>query len=355
MVKANEKSAPGIIAHRGAPTRYPENSLAGYKAVLNMAMLYPQQKIFIEVDVRTTKDKVAIALHDSRINRTLEGQGECFDYKAEKLLAIPCRPVAMHKPDSELDFDAIKAQRQSDAPLWEIEKPQGRSPGDYRVASIEEILELARKTNKYLIKVGRPVGICLDLKAPQVLPALVKTLNDFAQERPNAIIPMIALGVTSRVGKRDMKKEFWNRLDEGAQRYFFETPEQIRQAKVHATNLHTTPGKGYAKTVARWLSTNIMNMLFPWHLIGDHNMIGVQPEHPGKGLRVAGNNYCMRTVEEVRRAAHRQDLIWVDNVWDAVQTLQQLQEIGQVPLAAPHRYEWVHDGRVGPAVTREKG
>ncbi len=299
-----------------------------------MAMLYPQQKIFMEVDVRSSKDDVSIALHDSRLNRTIHGDGECFNYSAKKLLAMRCKDVPPKRKESEVDFTTMTMPSNPHAVLWNITAATDNDPGDYRIATIDEILELTRLTNKYLIHVGRPVGICLDLKAPQALPGLVRTLNDFAGEHPKAIVPMIALGVTSRVGLKDMKKSFWEKLDEPVQRFFYETPDRLKSA-VHTAKLNITPGRGLAGKVARVLSTSIMNMAFPWNLIGDHGMIGAQPEDPHKGLRVAGNNYCLTSVEQVRAAASRQDLIWVDNVWDAVRTMHELQQEGQIALAAP--------------------
>lgn len=47
-----------LIAHRGEPERFPENSLAGYRAVLDAGAL------FVETDVQITADGIAVLSHD---------------------------------------------------------------------------------------------------------------------------------------------------------------------------------------------------------------------------------------------------------------------------------------------------
>jgi glycerophosphoryl diester phosphodiesterase len=47
-----------LIGHRGEPERFPENSLAGFRAVLEAGALY------IETDVQITADGIAVLSHD---------------------------------------------------------------------------------------------------------------------------------------------------------------------------------------------------------------------------------------------------------------------------------------------------
>lgn len=68
----NDKD-PVIIAHRGAASRAPENTLAGIEAgVLSGAP-------FIEVDVQRTADGVLILMHDATVDRTTDGSGLVAD------------------------------------------------------------------------------------------------------------------------------------------------------------------------------------------------------------------------------------------------------------------------------------
>ena len=326
MAESSNATIPCLIAHRGAPTRYPENSLAGYKAVLNMAMLYPDLKTFIEVDVRTTRDEVAIALHDKHIDRTLHGYGICYQQDWPQLRDLKCKSASHAFHDAPLNFSQLKHERESAAPLWEIAPATASGPGDYRMATIEELLELTRLTNKYLMKVGYPVGVCLDLKAPEILPTLAKTLKRFAAEHANAVVPIIGLGIETRVSKRDMQ-HFWKALSYEAQRFFYETPELVSEV-IHQTNLRTNTGPGFSRQVASAVSSALYNMVTPWRLIGNHAML------ENANMLVKGNHHCLTSMEDVRAAAKRQDLIWVDRVWDSLLTLDGMRRAGELPPAS---------------------
>ena len=54
---------PLIIAHRGASSEAPENSLASYK------LAWEQKADAIELDLRKTKDGIFICAHDNNFNR----------------------------------------------------------------------------------------------------------------------------------------------------------------------------------------------------------------------------------------------------------------------------------------------
>ncbi len=75
--KLNEK--PIIIAHRGASTSAPENTIAAFKKAIE------EGSDAIELDVRLTKDKEIIVIHDSRLERTTNGRGKVSDYKIADL------------------------------------------------------------------------------------------------------------------------------------------------------------------------------------------------------------------------------------------------------------------------------
>ncbi|MDO8213946.1 glycerophosphodiester phosphodiesterase family protein [Conexibacter sp. CPCC 206217] len=60
---------PFISAHRGAVTFAPENTLDSYEAALAYGV------DTIEVDVRLTKDRVLVGLHDETVDRTTDGSG----------------------------------------------------------------------------------------------------------------------------------------------------------------------------------------------------------------------------------------------------------------------------------------
>ena len=68
-----------IIAHRGASAYAPENTLDSFKKALSMGARA------IECDVRMSKDKKLVVIHDETIDRTTKGKGFVRDFSAEEL------------------------------------------------------------------------------------------------------------------------------------------------------------------------------------------------------------------------------------------------------------------------------
>jgi hypothetical protein len=66
-----------VIAHQGDTRAAPENTLASFRKAMDAGMEY------LEIDVRLTKDNVPVALHDSTLERTTNGEGKL----SEKLYA----------------------------------------------------------------------------------------------------------------------------------------------------------------------------------------------------------------------------------------------------------------------------
>ncbi|WP_317171497.1 glycerophosphodiester phosphodiesterase family protein [Spirosoma profusum] len=69
----------GVSTHRGNSNVAPENTLATYRAVLQMKADY------IEIDVRTTKDGKLIILHDGTLDRTTNGSGPVSERTLDEL------------------------------------------------------------------------------------------------------------------------------------------------------------------------------------------------------------------------------------------------------------------------------
>ncbi len=59
----------GIVAHRGAATLAPENTLASFRLALE------QEVEFVETDVQLTADGVPVLMHDPDVDRTTNGHG----------------------------------------------------------------------------------------------------------------------------------------------------------------------------------------------------------------------------------------------------------------------------------------
>jgi len=68
-----------IIGHRGAPEHIPENTISSFKKAIELGV------DMIEVDVRLTKDKKVIIMHDPTVNRTTDGKGYVKDMTLKQI------------------------------------------------------------------------------------------------------------------------------------------------------------------------------------------------------------------------------------------------------------------------------
>lgn len=75
-------SKPLIIAHRGASGSAPENTLAAFRKAL------AEGADVIECDVRLTKDKEIVVIHDATLRRTTNGRGYVLDHTVEELQTL---------------------------------------------------------------------------------------------------------------------------------------------------------------------------------------------------------------------------------------------------------------------------
>lgn len=68
-----------IIAHRGYRARFPENTMAAFKAALNIGVP------MIELDVTLTHDGHVVVIHDDTLDRTTNGTGSVRDHTLSEL------------------------------------------------------------------------------------------------------------------------------------------------------------------------------------------------------------------------------------------------------------------------------
>jgi glycerophosphoryl diester phosphodiesterase len=68
-----------IIARRGAGKFAPENTLPALEKAIDLGFEY------IEMDVRETRDGVAVLMHDNRIDRNTNGSGQLSDFSLKEL------------------------------------------------------------------------------------------------------------------------------------------------------------------------------------------------------------------------------------------------------------------------------
>lgn len=78
-------AADKLIAHRGYPRHYPENTLVGIIAALTVGAR------FIEVDVQLTADGVAVLFHDRDLQRLCGRVGALHEYNWQELRTLSVR------------------------------------------------------------------------------------------------------------------------------------------------------------------------------------------------------------------------------------------------------------------------
>lgn len=73
---------PELVAHRGYPGRYPENTLPAIEAALRAGARY------IEIDVQTTSDHVPVLFHDATMERLCGVEGRIREAELAELSAL---------------------------------------------------------------------------------------------------------------------------------------------------------------------------------------------------------------------------------------------------------------------------
>jgi glycerophosphoryl diester phosphodiesterase len=127
---ATEPVGPWIVAHRGLLLHAPENTLANFRACLEL-------RIGFEFDVQRTKDGILVCLHDNTVDRTTNGKGRVAD----------------------LTFKQI---RELDAGQWFDPRFVGQ-----KVPTVEEVLKLIAEYRQHDLLVA------VDLKADDVAAEVV--------------------------------------------------------------------------------------------------------------------------------------------------------------------------------------
>ena len=74
-----------VAAHRGAHLKYPENSMPAVSEAVRLGI------DVAEVDIRFTKDKKMVIMHDKTVDRTTNGKGLVADYTFEEIRKLKLR------------------------------------------------------------------------------------------------------------------------------------------------------------------------------------------------------------------------------------------------------------------------
>jgi len=135
-LKSTAAEPPLIVAHRGLLLHAPENTLANFRACLEL-------RLGFEFDVEKSKDGELVCIHDSTVDRTTNGTGKVVDLTLAQI-------------------------RELDAGIWFDSKFAGE-----KVPTIDEVLKLVAEYQQH------NVLIAVDLKAEGVEQDVVRLAEKY--------------------------------------------------------------------------------------------------------------------------------------------------------------------------------
>lgn len=176
---------PELIAHRGYPQRFPENSLAGVSAAIEAGARY------VEIDVQLSADSVPVLFHDRTLERVCGRSGAIHDYSLPELAQFHAAERARfgerfaHTPVAQLSqLVEVVARALQVSVFVELKR-----------VSIEHFgaVQLARQVLPLLAPLrGRCVVICFDLEALAVVRAqgwnaIGAIVDDWSERRQDLV------------------------------------------------------------------------------------------------------------------------------------------------------------------------
>jgi glycerophosphoryl diester phosphodiesterase len=152
-------SPPFVAAHRGGPN-LPENTLAAFRSSLGEGADY------LETDLVATKDGVLVLRHERRLAATTDVEDH--------------PEFAGRRTTKESYGHLVSDWWVEDFTLAELARlhatvRRAASSGDYRIPTLEELIEFARSQLRVL---GRPVGLYLETKEAATFERLGLDLED---------------------------------------------------------------------------------------------------------------------------------------------------------------------------------
>lgn len=160
---ADERPRPLIVAHRGLLKHAPENTLAGFRACLELRMGF-------EFDVQRTREGSLVCIHDDTVDRTTNGKGKIAELSLGAVRGLDAGSwfdpmFAGEKVPTIVEVMQLLSQYQQHDVLVAADL----KAGDERQA--QEVATLALKANV----LHRVLFIGSTISSPQVREAILKT------------------------------------------------------------------------------------------------------------------------------------------------------------------------------------
>ena len=161
------------IGHRGARAYAPENTIASFKKALEIGV------DAVELDVRKTKDKQLVVIHDADIKRTTDGEGlvceltlkEIKGFSAEGGEKIPTLEEALDFLDKKVKVFVELKEEGTEEQVLRVVHDRGLEKNVVIVSFLEDALRKVREldgqieTGLIYAEHKNPLKAALDLKA----------------------------------------------------------------------------------------------------------------------------------------------------------------------------------------------
>lgn len=168
-----DEAFPVIVAHRGASSTHPENTLPAFEAALALGA------DLVELDVRLSSDDVPVVMHDPTVDRTTDVSGAVHELTAEELWSLnagtPDAPARVPMLREVLDLVTGRA-----GVALEIKNVPGEPAFDAEqeriVEAVHEELDRAEFDGPVLVVSFNPASIAASKAvAPEVPTGLLTT------------------------------------------------------------------------------------------------------------------------------------------------------------------------------------
>lgn len=140
-----------IYAHRGFSSVYPENSIEAIKEAIKYDYIDG-----IEIDIRMTKDKKFVLIHNRDVNEVSNGFGNVSDYILDEL-----KELDFHYNKTDYKISLLKSFISKDG-LIQRKRLKSIKKHKFKVITLEEVLEII-KDKILLIEIKYITGDNFDL------------------------------------------------------------------------------------------------------------------------------------------------------------------------------------------------
>jgi glycerophosphoryl diester phosphodiesterase len=198
------EKTPLDIAHQGGEDEFPSNTMYAFERSLQVGA------DMLELDVGVTKDGQVVVMHDTTVDRTTNGHGTVASFTLKQLRKLDAAYWFSGGDDAYRHDRARSAYRLRGVATGKRRPPKGFTAGDFRVATLRDVLRAFPRTPINIEIKGRTKAEALDeyltnadalartLKGTKRRDLIVVSFKQEAVDRFHQLVP--ALPVAPGIG-----------------------------------------------------------------------------------------------------------------------------------------------------------